>query len=81
MSFSRESLSAMVRFLLMPPGIAPVPWIFLPAVTLIISWPYLRIITPCTASSGYFFITPITFLTAGSASNPKRRSGETRWKK
>ena len=31
---------------------APVPWIFLPAVALMISWPYLRIITPCTASSG-----------------------------
>ena len=36
----------------MPPGMAPVPWIFLPAVALMISWPYLRIITPWTARSG-----------------------------
>ena len=35
----------------MPPGMAPVPWIFLPAVALMISWPNLRIRTPWTARS------------------------------
>ena len=60
---------------MIPPGIAPVPWIFLPAVALMISWPYLRIITPWTASSGYLAATPMTLRIAGSASKPNSRSG------
>ena len=59
----------------MPPGIAPVPWIFLPAVALMISWPYLRIITPWTARSGNLAATPMTLRMAGSASKPNSRSG------
>ena len=35
----------------MPPGMAPVPWIFLPAVAWMISWPNLRSSTAWTARS------------------------------
>ena len=81
MSFLRKSRSSIERFLLIPPGMAPVPWIFLPEVALITSWPYLRIRMAILARSGCFWATPITLRIAGSASKPNNRSGEARWKK
>ena len=59
----------------MPPGIAPVPWIFLPAVALMISWPYLRIMTPCTARSGYLPATPMTLRMAGVGVEAEQQVG------
>ncbi len=77
-SMSRSSIE---RFLLIPPGIAPLPWIFFPAVALMISWPNLRISTAFVAISGCSRATPITLRVAGGASKPNRRSGDARWKK
>ena len=45
------------RLRLMPPGMAPVPWIFLPAVASMISCPNLRIRTARRPSSGFSRIT------------------------
>jgi hypothetical protein len=68
---------------------APVPWIFFPAVARMISWPYRRIITPCTASCGYFAATARMLRCDAGAPNaldavpsvPNRKSGLERWKK
>ncbi len=45
-----------------------------------ICWPHLRSPIPSFASAGLARATPTMFRTAGSASKPKSRSGDERWK-
>ena len=83
MSLRKPSRSAMERFLFTPPGMAPVPWIFLPAVALMISWPYFahhHALHREVAETSVRDADDVAGC-AGSASKPKSRSGETRWKK
>ena len=63
-----------------PPGTIPSGWIRLPASHSMICWPHLRSPMPSLASRGFARATPMMLRTAGSASNPKRRSGDERWK-
>ena len=45
--------------LLTPPGMTPVPWMRLPAIWRMTSWPNLRVSTPCLARSGKAAATPM----------------------
>ena len=52
----------------------------LPPSSSMICWPHLRRPMPSCASCGFFCATATMWRTDGSASKPKSRSGEERWK-
>ena len=64
-----------------PPGTTQAGWIRLPPSHSMICCPNRRTPTPSRARPGFAWATPMMLRFAGSASKPKRRSGEDRWKK
>ena len=64
-----------------PPGTMPEGWMRLPPSRSMICWPHLRRPMPSCASCGFFWATATMWRSDGSASKPKSRSGEERWKK
>src|SRR4029450_12586473 len=64
-----------------PPGTTQAGWMRLPPSDSMTCWPKRRSPTPSRASWGLAPRTPNRWRPLASASNPKRRSGEDRWKK